>query len=53
MGEERRDKRDVVNVGEGCGTHCMEFVIVAIPSQSETYLDTSQTSAMELFYENA
>ena len=26
MGEERRGERGAVNVGEGCGTHCMEFV---------------------------
>ena len=52
MGEERRDGRGSVNVGEGCGTHCMEFVTLVIPSQSEVHLDTSRISAMELFYEN-
>ena len=52
MGEERKDERGAVNVGEGCGTHCMEFVTLVIPSQSKVYLDTSRTSAMELFYEN-
>ena len=49
VGEERRDERGAVNIGEGCGTHCMKFVTPAIPSQSEAYLDTSRTSAMELF----
>ena len=41
MGEERRGERGAVNVGEGCGTHCMEFVTLVIPSQSEAYLDPS------------
>ena len=52
MGEERRSERGAVNAGERCGTHCMEFVTLAIPSQSEAYLDPIRTSAMELFYEN-
>ena len=52
MGEERRSERGAVNAGERCGTHCMEFVTLAIPSQSEAYLDPIRTTAMELFYEN-
>ena len=50
MGEERRGERGAVNVGEGCGTHACGRL--AIPSQSEAYLDPSRTSVMELFYEN-
>ena len=52
MGEERRGERGALNYGEECETHCMEFVTLAIPSQSEAYLDPIRTSAMELFYEN-
>ena len=52
MGEERRGERGAANVGEGCGTHCMKFVTLAIPSQSEAYLSPSRASAMELFCEN-
>ena len=35
MGEERRCGRGAVNIDEGCGTHCKEFITLAIPSQSE------------------
>ena len=52
MDVERRGERVAVNVGEECGTHCMEFVTLVIPSKSEAYLDPSRTSALELFYEN-
>ena len=44
MGEERRGEKGAVNIGEGCGTHCMEFVTLAILSQSKAYFDPSQKS---------
>ena len=33
MGEGRTGERGTVNAREGCGTHCMEFITLAIPLQ--------------------